>query len=120
MAKGKYPPSRDGEIFRKWWAVFLPEIMSRSNFRVGHLASLEILCELLEEKAKLQEILDMQGYTHISEGGRHGTVVKAYPEVGQINQCRAQIAIYSKMLGLVLAKDNSSGSDSENNDGDFE
>lgn len=116
----KYPPPNDNPVFVKYWDILLKEIMKRDNFKPIHLASLEILCSLYVERQRLQDVLDMTGYSYQSSGGRYGDMYKNYPEVGQLNQCRSQIATYTKMLGLTLTRDTSPGGEDPEKEDDWD
>ena len=102
-----YPPPKKSETFQKYWNAYIDDVSSRENFKAGHLEQLRILCELYEEADELKELIRMSGYTYCTDGGRNGTQEKLRPEVSQLNKVRSDIAVYSKMLGLVLTKDNS-------------
>jgi phage terminase small subunit len=101
----KYKSPSDNPVFKKYWQIFLPEIMARPNFKEVHLHQLELLCDLYLEYYNLKAIIELDGYTYVSEG-RNGTQVKISPEVQQMNKCRAEIRNYSRMLGIALMKDN--------------
>lgn len=101
----KYPPPRTGEEFQKRWTILLPKVVHRENFSEAHLSTLEVLCDLYAEYYNLRASLDVTGYSYRNIESRYGETVKNYPEVGQLNICRNQISAYSKMLGLILAKD---------------
>lgn len=109
-------PKQD-PIFKKYWDIFLPEVMSRDNFKPVHLYQLEILCDLHVEYNKLQSIIDVAGYTYWTEGGRNGPQQKVSPEVTQLNKCRGEIRNYCRMLGIALVKDTgSSATEDEKNE----
>jgi hypothetical protein len=103
MRKLNYPPPKSGPKFVEKWNLFLHQIVTRDNFHEGHLSQLEILCSLYEDQKKLEDILDMTGFTYESTSSQ-GCMTKAYPEVGQLNVIRGQIALYTRMLGLMLVK----------------
>lgn len=108
--KPEFPAPQDHPTFLKMWNALIGEVSKRKNFKPGHLAQLEILCELYVEKETLQEIIDVSGYTYDSEVGRGGgTITRTRPEVDQLNRVRAEIRNYSKMLGLLLVKDTDFG-----------
>jgi hypothetical protein len=57
------------------------------------------------ELEKLNDLIDLLGYTYEAQGGRGaGEIVRIRPEVNQINRCRSEIRNYSKMLGLLLVE----------------
>lgn len=106
MARHPYPPPQEDPTFVKMWKTLVDEVSIRKNFKTGHLAQLEILCELYVEKERLQEIINVSSYTYDSEVGRGGgTITRTRPEVDQLNRTRSEIRNYSKMLGLLLVKD---------------
>jgi len=97
-------PKKDPSFVRRW-TPNCKEIMKRENFKEIHLQQLEVLCDMYVEYDKLYALLEMEGYNYVTEGGRHGAQIRPRPEVGQMNILRGQIAVYTKMLGLVLVKD---------------
>ncbi len=105
MSKKKSIASpKSDKYFKRFWDMYIDDVADRENYKKGHLSTLELLCDMLVEYEKLTSIIDLSGYTYDSDG-RHGIQVKVRPEVSQLNQCRGHIAVYTKMLGLVLAKD---------------
>lgn len=98
------PPSKS-EDFLEYWEAFLPDIKERDNLKTSHLVQLRILCELYVRYDQLAAIIDENGYTFISEGGRNGDQVKARPEVQILGKTISEIRAYSQMLGLQLVKD---------------
>lgn len=111
----KYKPPKSGEVFKKYWGIFLPEVMERPNFKPVHLHQLEILCDLYVEYHKLQDIIDLDGYTYVSVG-RNGEQQRITPEVQQLNRCRGEIRNYCKMLGIALVKDTGESMKEEDQD----
>ncbi len=97
-------PPKDDPIFVHHWNLFVGEVSARENFKRGHLAQLEVLCDLYAEKVQLEEEIKVVGRSYVSEG-RNGHQIKLRPEVGQLNRVRAEIRNYSRMLGLLLFKD---------------
>ena len=113
----KYPSPNSNSTFTKRWEELLPQISMRDNFKTGHLHSLEILCGLYLEYENLSSILELEGYTYESvESRMGGTQIKSRPELSQLNVCRTQIAVYTKMLGLTLAKDTAPSSNTKEKD----
>lgn len=108
----QYPPPKKHPTFRKMWAQFIENVTERENFKVGHLNSLEILCDLFVDYEDLREFIRVNGRSYQSVG-RQGVVWKFFPEVRQLNAVQAQIKEYMKMLGLLLKKDHSSQSGGE-------
>lgn len=108
-------PRPDKESFNHYWEMFLPDIQDRENLKPSHLQQLRILCDLSVEYDELQEILDLEGRTYISDG-RNGQQIKLRPEVQQMNRCVSEIRNYSKILGLVLFKDTKTNDNEDKNE----
>lgn len=105
-SKHRYPPPKKDKIFREKWGQFIDSVSGRENFKVGHLNTLEILCDLYVEYDQLQKFIRRKGRTYKSVG-RAGEVWKFYPEVMQLNKVQGQIKDYTKMLNLLPKKDHS-------------
>lgn len=99
-----YPPTKEGEEFKKYWEMLIYDVVNRKNFKRGNLLQLEILCDLYVQKRDLDEIIEYEGYTIISDG-RNGVQEKVRPEVVLRNRIISDIALYSKSLGFQLQKD---------------
>lgn len=93
-------------MFTRMWNVFVGNLVERPNFHIGYLAQLEILCDLYREYHTYSAALELAGTTYWTDGGRNGPQLKVHPHVAQLNRIRVDIVSYSKMLGLVLVKDN--------------
>lgn len=115
LASHTYPPPKKHPTFRKIWGQHIDNIVSRENFKVGHLNSLEILCDLHVDYEDLREFLRTRGRTYKAYS-RQGLMYKFYPEVQQLNNVQNQIKDYMKLLGLTPGKDKSpqSGGEKEN------
>jgi phage terminase small subunit len=113
--QAKYPSPKKNPEFRKRWDNLIRGVVSRDNFKVGHLYQLEILCDLYVEYDALAKFIRTKGYTYVALG-RQGRIVKPYPQVTQINRVQAEIRSYSKMLGLLLSTDKSTESGGEDNE----
>jgi hypothetical protein len=113
--KPKYKSPKEEPVFKKYWNIFLPEVMERPNFKEVHLHQLEILCDLYVEYHKLQSIIEFDGYTYVSVG-RNGEQQRITPEVNQLNRCRGEIRNYCKMLGIALVKDSGESTKEEDKD----
>ncbi len=100
----KYPSPREDKEFTRYWDRLINLVSNRTNFKEGHLVSLEILCTMLVEKDELTDMIALNGSTYETEG-RFGLQVKTRPEVQQRNIIRAEIARYLKLLGIMLEKD---------------
>lgn len=113
----RFPCPSEKETFKKYWDMYLSDIKDRENLKPSHLQQLRVLCDLSVEYDELQDILTLQGRTFESEG-RNGFQIKIRPEVAQLNRVVTEIRNYSKILGLVLAKDTTSTKEEEPNDFD--
>lgn len=98
-------PKPDKKSFNHYWDIFLPDVSERENLKKSHLQQLRILCDLCVELDELQDIIDIEGRTYESEG-RNGVQIKLRPEISEKNRVISEIRNYSKILGLVLFKDN--------------
>jgi phage terminase small subunit len=107
----KHRSPKQHPVFVRMWNKLIPEVISRENFKDGHLHQLEVLCDLYVEYAKLEALIEQWGFTYVSNGGRSGDQIKIRPEVNQMNRVRSEIRSYSKMLGLLLFKDTDVGQD---------
>ncbi len=114
-SKIKYPPPKKDPKFRRVWMQFIESISKRENFNIGHLNSLEILCDLYVECEDLRKFLRKQGRSY-QASGRSGVVWKMFPEVGQLNTVQNQIKDYMRLLSLTLKGDvtGESGGEKEN------
>ena len=101
----QYPAPSDNAEFIRMWAILLPEIASRENFKTVHLYQLEVLCGMYVEYKTLSDILAITGHTTGTGPGIYSGNAKIRPECNQLNKVRAEIANYTKMLGLILYKD---------------
>jgi len=101
----KFKSPKVNPTFTAKWNSLIGMVTNRPNFKRGHLYQLEILCDLYVEYEKLQDLVEIKGYSFISDGGRNGPQEKISVEVTQLNRCRADILAYSKHLGLLLVKD---------------
>ena len=109
----RYPPPRKDPVFRKKWGRFIENVVSRDNFKPGHLDTLEILCDLYVELEILNKFIRMNGMSFLVVMV-NGTSRRMYPEVAQRDKIRGQIQQYSRMLDLFPKKDKSlKGMDSE-------
>jgi len=113
----RFPSPSEKETFKKYWNMYLCDIKDRENLKPSHLLQLRVLCDLSVEYDELQDILTLQGRTFESEG-RNGFQIKIRPEVAQLNRVVTEIRNYSKILGLVLAKDTTSTKEEEPNEFD--
>lgn len=118
MSKIKIPFCIEEEStqFKSYWNSLYPDIMYRENLKPSHLLQLKILCNLYIQEEALMKNIVACGLTFRSEG-RNGYQEKLRPESQLLERTRTMIREYSKVLGLVLVKDNvstnSSASDNE-------
>jgi hypothetical protein len=105
LSNHKYPPPKQHPVFQKIWFESIDNVTARENFKISHLNSLRILCDLFVEYEELTQFIEKNGRSYKSTG-RSGVVWRLYPEVGQIKSVQAQIREYTKMMGLLLKKDN--------------
>lgn len=101
MSSEMYPSPRIESAFKKYWDLFIEDVVGRPNFSEHHLLQLEVLCDLYLEYKRLADVLEITGYTYTSTG-QYGTQVKPQPEVQQLNNCRSNIEKYTKLLGISL------------------
>lgn len=114
----KYPsPRPDKSKFTDYWNQYIVDIKDRENLKPAHLLQLKILCDLAVEYDELQDTVDICGRTYESEG-RNGLQIKLRPEIAQLKTCQAEIRNYSKMIGLILFKDNKTNEAEEVNEFD--
>lgn len=122
LTKKVFMPPKDHPTFVKVWNAYVDDVTRRENFKRGHLYQLEILCDMYVEMEKLQDILELSGYSYESEVGRGGgTITRIRPELNQLNRTRAEIRNYSKTLGLLLVRDSdfNPGADDDTDEDDF-
>lgn len=108
VAKHKYPPPRKDKIFREKWALFIDNVVGRKNFHLGHLETLRILCDCFMEYEQLRAFIQENGQSYCAVG-RAGEQWKMYPHVQQLNRVKESISVYSKMLDLIVKKDEGDG-----------
>jgi len=106
---------KDQASFTKYWKRFIGDIKDRENLKPSHLYQLEVLCDLCVERDELKQIIEFMGLTYTASG-RNGDQLKLRPEVQQLNRVVSEIRNYSKILGLILAKDSANSDDGEVND----
>lgn len=111
----KYPCPSEKESFKAYWQMYLLDIKDRDNLKLSHIQQLKVLCDLSVDYDELRSILTLQGSTYESEG-RNGLQIKLRPEISQLNRVITEIRNYSKMLGLVLYKDETTTKEEEPND----
>lgn len=106
MEQKKYgSPRPQDEKFSEFWLKFIDKVVSRENFHESHLQQLELLIDLYIEYDKLTEIIEEEGLIYHNTG-RYGHSIKPHPAVQLRQKTVSEIRAYSKLLDLVLAKDN--------------
>jgi hypothetical protein len=108
----RYPSPKKCKEFTSKWRQLIGGVVSRDNFKMGHLYQLEILCDLYVEYGALSKFVRIKGHTYTSVG-RNGKDIKTYPQVSLMFRTQAEIRSYSKMLGLIMTPDKSSTSGGE-------
>jgi hypothetical protein len=98
----KYPPPKTNPVYVRYWNIFIEEIAGRDNFQLTHLFMLENLCDMYVEKQRLEEIIDLIGYTYEGGEGRNGNQIKPRPETSLLARVRIEIRNYHKSLGLAV------------------
>jgi hypothetical protein len=116
-AKHKFPPPKKNIVFRQKWLRFIDGIVARENFKVGHLESLEILCDLYVEYEQLSKVVRTSGQTY-EVVSRLGKTIKIRPEVLQLEKVKSNIRSYTKQLDLFPKKDHSVESGGDKDDWD--
>ncbi len=111
------PKPKDKEFTRRW-DIMAEEVASRPNFKPAHFLQLEILCNLYCEYDYLTDILDFEGPTFKTEGGRNGPQERTRPEVSQRNVVISEIRQYNKLLGFEIVKTEATGKPKEKEEWD--
>ena len=111
----KYPSPKKNKEFVARWKQLIGGVVSRSNFKMGHLYQLEILCDLYVEYDVLTKFIRMKGHTYTAHG-RQGRIVKPYPQVTLLTRVQSEIRSYCKMLGLLMTPDKSGESGGEDSE----
>lgn len=111
----RYPPRRNNPVYIARWNEYVEDITKRENFKPGHLAQLDILCNLYVEHVACMKFIEKEGMSYLTQT-RNGDIWKIRPEVSQLNRVRAEIRSYSKTLGLILDKDRETGDPDEKED----
>lgn len=97
-------PHPEDKIFTKFWNLAIGDVLKRKNFKEHHLDQLRILCGLYSEYHTVDSIIKEEGYT-FSSSGRYGEQLRPRPEIAIRDKILGEIRLYSRMLGLVLEKD---------------
>lgn len=99
-------PNEKDPAYQQVWDEFYPIICAKSNFQTAHLKQLEVLCDLYVDQKRLRADIDKNGYTYFAKL-RDGVLERPRPQVQMIYRVRADIKVYTDMLGLNLSKDKS-------------
>lgn len=99
-----YPSPKDDPVYAAKWNLFVGNVVARQNFKVGHLEQLNLLCDLYVEYEDLKAFVRKHGYTY-TVSGKNGVQIKPYPEYLALSRVLSEIRNYSKVLGLLLVKD---------------
>jgi hypothetical protein len=119
LRKKCFAPPRQGDKFRKYWERMLPKIVNRTNFHESHLFNLEVLCSLYVDYEIITDYFDLMGVDGlitVSEGGRNGPQEKHSILALRRDRLLGDIIRYTKILGLVLAKDVDADDEEEENE----
>jgi hypothetical protein len=120
--RGKsYQPPRGGDKFKKYWDRLLPKVAFRKNFHEAHLFNLEILCTLYVEYEIISDLFELEGPQAMittTEGGRNGPQEKVSVLATRRDKVLVEIRNYSKLLGLLLAKDEEVKDEEDKNEWD--
>ena len=99
----EYPPPENkmGEFhFVKHWLKYHDSMAESNNFKMSHLVSLEMLCDLHEKKEFLEKIIRERGMTYECDG-RYGRQAKERPEVNLLEKINLQILKFQATMKLV-------------------
>lgn len=96
----KYPCPSDHPVYKRYWNILLPEVVSRDKFLGSHILMLETVCELYQQEKHLRDLCDFTGFTYDAGEGRNGESKRITPEANLLTQTRNQISQYLKALGL--------------------
>lgn len=107
-SKHKYPPPKKNPLFRAKWGSFIDNVVCRDNFKIGHLNTLEILCDLYVELDALNRFIRKNGLSFeiIMVQGKSRRI---YPEVNLREKVRTQINHYTGRLDLFPKRDKMAG-----------
>lgn len=117
-SKHQYPPPKNDKVFREKWMRFIDSVVSRSNFKEGHLDALEILCDLYCDYERLTTYLRKNGASYKSVT-RVGETRKPHPEVAQLDRVKVEIRNYTDKLDLFPKKDHSTKSGGNSSEWDI-
>lgn len=99
----EYPPPEnkmEKVYFLKHWLKYHDSLVESNNFKMSHLVSLEMLCDLHEKKEFLEKIIESRGMTYECDG-RYGKQAKERPEVNLLKDINLQILKFQSTMKLV-------------------
>ena len=108
-------PFPENEKFKYYWELMIDDVKSRSNFSQSHLLQFKLMCDAYCQYDMLKEKVEEEGVMLVKISEKGETFV-TNPHVTQLNRVINQIKDYSKMLGLILIKDETKPSDNETDD----
>jgi len=111
-------PKPDNALFTFYWDLMVDDITSRKNVSSSHLLQFKVLCDAYCQYDDLQDKVKEEGYV-LTRFTDKGETISTNPHLNQLNRAISQIKEYSKMLGLILVKDDSAPSDDENDEDDW-
>jgi hypothetical protein len=103
-SKLKYPPPSNHPLFRKIWVDFIGSIENRVDFKIAHLHTLRVLCDLYVEYEEFSKVLRTEGRTY-DQINKFGKIIQLRPEVAQLERVKQSIQNYTKMLDLAPKKE---------------
>lgn len=108
-------PRKDDDLFNFYWDLLIVEVKKRPNFSHSHVMQLKVLCDAYKQYDLLLDKVNEEGHV-ITRMTSQGESIITNPHVGQLNKVISQIKDYSKMLGLILVKDESPVTSEESED----
>lgn len=108
-------PKPKNQEFSHYWNLMVEDVKVRRNVSPSHLLQLAVLCDAYCQYDQLLEIVKEEGYTILKVTER-GESVSANPNAAALSRVIAQIKDYSKILGLLLVKDEGIGSTEQDED----
>ena len=110
--KNPFPKNKE---FTGYWRKLAENVKDRENYSEHHLKNLEILCMLYVEYDALTLVIQEEGFSYVVFG-RNGEQIKTRPEVTNREKILSEIRQYSRLLGIVLAKDNTTNEGDDDSD----
>jgi phage terminase small subunit len=88
-------------VFKKYWNLFLPQVIERKNFKDSHLEQLHVLCDLFVDYHRLTEFINENGYSFLTDG-RYGQTSRPHVETQVRMNTVKELRAYLKSMGLIL------------------